>query len=153
MLGILTIITILVIFSFTNEIKEPIVPDKEWIIAPRFLTLQEGITKEEAREWLENEFLHIYREFPGFNAMVGEPLKSGGYGTFDNKVKEKGDFVLVFFFDTKETMDRYFPEDGWSDEIVNGVAKHQSTYDTLFDKYFVQDKHQMEEYLMFARAK
>jgi hypothetical protein len=144
----------LAVSAFANAIDEARLPDRKWIIAPRFLTLQQGISKEEAREWLTNEYLPLYRQYPGFNAMLGEPLRSGGWGTTDNKVKEKGDFVLIYVFDTKETKDRYFPESGgWSDEIATGVAKHQATFDKLFGKYFVQDKYQMEEYVMFASAK
>jgi hypothetical protein len=39
--------------------------------------------------FLVNEYLLMYREFPGFNAMVGEPSKSGGWGTENNNAKEK----------------------------------------------------------------
>lgn len=71
---------------------------------------------------MENEYLLLYREFPGFNAMLGEPLKSGRWGTTNNNAKEKGDFVVIYFFDTKKTKDHYFPEDGgWSDDIVAGI--------------------------------
>ena len=154
-LGVLSTTVILIIFGFVYEINEPSdVPDKEWIIAPRFLTLQESVSKEEAREWLVNEYLLLYREFPGWNAMLGEPLRSGGWGTENNIAKEKGDFVLYYIFDTKRTKDFYFPEDGsWSEAVVNGIAKHQSTFDKLFGKYFIQDKYQNEEYLMFASSK
>lgn len=126
----------------------------EWIVAPRFLTLKPGISKQEARDWLINEYLPLYRQYPGFNAMLGEPLQSGGWGTSDTSVKEKGDFVLVYVFDTRETKDRYFPPaGGWSEEIARVVAKHQSTVDQLFGKYFIRERYQMEEYLMFAAAK
>ena len=154
-LGVLATTVILIIFGFAYEINEPSdVPDKEWIIAPRFLTLQESISKEEAQEWLVNEYLLLYREFPGWNAMLGEPLRSGGWGTENNIAKEKGDFVLYYIFDTKKTKNFYFPEDGsWSEAVVNGIAKHQSTFDKLFGKYFIQDKYQSEEYLMFASSK
>ena len=152
-LGIFTTIVILLMFGFINDNSEFDSPDKQWVVAPRFYTLQDEVSKEEAREWLENEYLLLYREFPGFNCQVGEPVSSGGWGTKDNKAKEKGDFVMVYFFDSKETRDYYFPEDGWSEAIVNGIAKHQSTFDKLFGKYFIQDKYQSEEYLMFARAK
>ena len=153
--GVLAATVVLIIFGFAYEKNVPNdVADKEWIIAPRFYTLQDGVTKEEAREWLENEYLLLYREFPGFNCQVGEPLRSGGWGTEDNEAKEKGDFVMVYFFDSKETKDFYFPEDGsWSEAIVNGIAKYQSTFDKLFGKYFIQDKYHNEEYLMFASSK
>lgn len=150
----LTVTIIAVMFGFVSEADEPIdTPDKVWIISPRFLTLQEGISKKEARQWLVNEYLLLYREFPGFNAMIGEPLRSGGWGTENNLAKEKGDFVVFYMFDTKKTKDYYFPPDGWSDAIVDGIAKHQATFDKLFGKYFIQEKYQNEEYLMYASSK
>ena len=86
--------------------------------------------------------------------MVGEPVKSGGWGTPDNKAKEKRDFVLIYFFDSKETTECYFPGDGsWTDAVKNGIAKHQSTFDKFFGKYFVQDKYYNEGYLMFLPSK
>ena len=134
LLGVLTTIAIFAIFGFIIEASEKDIPNKEWVIAPRFLTLQEGITKEEAREWLGNEYLLLYREFPGFNAMFGEPLKSAGWGTTNNSSKEK-DFVMIYFFDSKETYDHYFPKDGGSsDEINEGIKKQQSTFYKLFGK-------------------
>ncbi|WP_297707930.1 hypothetical protein [uncultured Eudoraea sp.] len=153
--GVLIATSVLITFGFVYEENESSdTPDKQWVIAPRFYTLQDGVSKEEAREWLENEYLLLYREFPGFNCQVGEPVSSGGWGTKDNKAKDKGDFVMVYFFDSKETRDYYFPEDGsWSEAIVNGIAKHQSTFDQLFGKYFIQDKYQNEEYMMFASSK
>lgn len=154
-LGALTAIAILITSGFIKDANKLVTPDKEWTIAPRWFTLQEGITKDEAREWLENEYLLLYREFPGWNAMVGEPVKSSGWGnTTNNNAKEKGDFVLIYFFDSKETLNHYWPEDGsMSDDVVNGIARHQSTFDKLLGKYFVQDKYQMEEYSMFASSK
>jgi hypothetical protein len=156
LLGILTVIIMLGLFSFRQNLNKPEPPDKEWIIAPRFLTLQEGITKEEAREWMEKEYLPLYRYQPGWNAMLGEPTSSGSWGTSNNNAKEKGDFVLIYFFDTKATKDHYFPPDinWWEQENISQVLKyHQATFDKLFGKYFIQDKYQNEEYLMFASAK
>jgi hypothetical protein len=151
--GVITTILILIIFGFVYEINEPNdVPDKEWLIAPRFLTLQEGVSKEEAREWLVNEYLLVYREFPGFNAMVGEPVSSAGWGKTNDNDKEK-DFVMIYFLDSKETANHYFPDGKNSDEINEGIKKHQSTFDKLFGKYFVLDKYQHEDYLMFASSK
>jgi hypothetical protein len=40
-----------------------------------------------------------------------------------------------------------------SDEILKVIKENQSTWDALFGKYFVQEKYQMEEYLMFATGK
>jgi hypothetical protein len=153
LLGLITSMAIFAFFGFDHRSTLKDSTNKEWVVAPRFLTLQKGITKEEAKEWLENEYLLLYREFPGFNAMVGEPIKSGGWGTINNQAKEKGDFVLIYFFDSKQTKDHYFPESGWSDDIANGIKKHQATFDKLFGKYFIQDKYLMEEYLMFASSK
>ena len=152
--GVLTTCTIFGIFGFVYNMNEPNdVPDLKWVIAPRFYTLQPGVSKEEAREWLKNEYVLLYREFPGFNCHVGEVVSSSGGGTPNDKYKEKGDFVMVYFFDSKETQEYYFPESGWSDAIVKGIAKHQSTFDKLFGKYFIQDKYQNETYMMFARSK
>ena len=150
--GALTTTVILIIFGFVYEKDAPIVvPDKQWVIAPRFLTLQEGVSKEETREWLQNEYLLLYRELPGFNAMVGEPFKSAGWGKTDSNSKEK-DFVMIWSFDSKETYERYFPDGHSNDEIREVIEKHQSTYDKLFGKYFVWDQYQYEDYLMFASS-
>jgi hypothetical protein len=136
-------------FSFATD-----TPVKEWVISVRFLTLQEGITKEQAKEWIEKEYLTLYRHWPGFNAMVGEPGISGKWGEPDGKVKQKCDFAIVYMFDSKKTLDRYFPPDlTWSDEIKKVLEEHKSIWDDYFGKYFVQDKYYMEQYLMFASAK
>lgn len=154
-LGVITTAAIFAMHGFIYRTSDPnAMTDKKWVIAPRFYTLKDGVSRKEAREWLNDEYLLLYREFPGFNCQVGEPLRSGGWGTEDNEVKEKGDFVMVYFFDSKETKDYYFPEDGsWSDAIVNGISKHQAAFDKLFGKYFVQDKYHSEEYVMFASSK
>ena len=151
--GALSITVILIIFGFGYVIKKPNdVPDKEWVIAPRFLTLQDGVSKAETREWLENEYLLLYRELPGFNAMVGEPFKTAGWGITGSNAKEK-DFVMIWSFDSKETYERYFTPDGhMSDEVSEVIKKHQSTFDKLFGKYFVWDQYQFEDYLMFASS-
>ena len=126
--------------------------DKTWVIAPRFLFLKEGVSKDEARKWLENEYLPLYRQFPGFNAMIGESVKSARWGSRDSTDKEK-DFVVIYFFDSKETYDRYFPKEGFGAEIVEGIKKHQSTIEKLFGKYFIQERYQFEDYLMFSSSK
>jgi hypothetical protein len=154
LLGIITSIAMLATFSFMNEPKKLDVPKKEWIIGPRFLTLQKGVSKEEAHEWLEKEYLPLYRHYSGWNAMIGEPTGSGKWGKSDNTAKEKGDFVLIYFFDSPRTRDHYFPPNGpWSDEIQKVLADHKSTWDKFFGKYFIQDKYQRDEYTMFASAK
>ena len=142
-------------FSFSNDKEAPDTPVKEWVMSTRFLTLQEGITKEQAIEWIEKEYLTLYRHWPGFNAMVGLPGKSGKWGSEpDGKVKQKCDFAIIYIFDSKKTLDRYFPPDGaWSDEIKKVLEEHKSIWDDYFGKYFVQDKYYMEQYLMFASAK
>lgn len=127
-------------------------PEKNWVVAPRFLFLKEGVSKAEARKWLEDEYLPLYRQFPGFNASLGEPVKSARWGSKDNSDKEK-DFVIIYSFDSKETYDRYFPKDGFGPEIVEGMKKHQSTIDKFFGKYFVQERYQFEDYMMFASSK
>lgn len=153
LLGVIATIVSLAIFGFFHKNDSP-APKKEWIIAPRFLTLQKGITKEEARKWMEEEWLPLYRHYSGWNAMLGEPISSGGWGKPDNKAKEKGDFVLIYFFDSPATRDHYFPPNGpWSDEVLKVISDNQATWDALFGKYFIQDKYQNEEYLMFASAK
>lgn len=154
--GIITVLVLLAIFSFTGILDQHEPPEKDWIIAPRFLTLQEGVTKEEARKWMENEYLPLYRFYPGWNVMLGEPISSGGWGTSNNIAVEKGDFVMYYLFDTKATRDHYFPAgiNWWEQEDISNVLEHhQATFDKLFGKYFVQEKYQNEEYLMFARAK
>ena len=156
MLGVVSTIAFVAIFGFVNSIDEKVVPEKKWVIAPRFLTLQKGITKEEARKWMENEYLPLYRHYAGWNAMLGEPLRSSGWDAPNSEANEKGDFVLMFFFDTQETRDYYFPLDGsWRDnkEISQVLKDHKSTWEQLFGKYFVQNKFKSEEYLMYARAK
>lgn len=146
--------TVIAIFGFHPNNKERDMPKKEWVISTRFVTLQKGITKEQAKEWVENEYLTLYTNWPGFNAMVGEPVKSGPWGESDGKVKQKGDFAIIYMFDSKKTLDRYFPPDGrWSDEIKKVLEEHKSIWNDYFGKYFVQDKYYMEEYLMFASAK
>ena len=119
LLGIITAIAVFAVFGFDNQTNEPEHPKKEWVIAPRFLTLQKGLSKEEARKWMEEEWLPGYRNYPGFNAMLGEPINSGTWTTTNNNAKEKGDFVLIYFFDSKVAKERYFTPTGLSDEIMN----------------------------------
>lgn len=152
----LTTVSLIVLLSFIDRPNQTSIPAREWIIAPRFLTLQEGVTKAEAREWMETEYLPLYRYYYGWNATLGEPISSGSWTTPNNNAKEKGDFVLIYTFDNVDTRDYYFPagKDWRNQEVISKVLKeHQSTIDQLFGKYFVQDKYQNEEYLMFASAK
>lgn len=75
-------------------------------------------------------------------------------GKPDNTAKEKGDFVMIYYFESSRTRDHYFPKNGpWSDEIQKVLSEHKSTTDKLFGKYFIQDKYQNEEYTMFASAR
>ena len=147
------IVCVAVIFGFTyqNNGTTPS-PDKTWVIAPRFLFLKQGVSKDEARKWLENEYLPIYRQFPGFNAMIGDPVKTANWGSKDSTDKQK-DFVIIYFFDSKETYDKYFPKEGFGTEITEGIKKNQSTIDKFFGKYFIQERYQFEDYLMFASSK
>ena len=153
LLGVLTVFTIMFTFGFINEKND--VSDKDWIIAPRFLKLQDGITKEEAREWVEKEYLPLYRKYPGWNVTFGKPLRSGGWGTTNNNLKEKADFVLIYSFDNSNTASLYFPKDGGTSKLfADDLTKHMSVVNnTFFGKYFVRDEYQIEEYLMFASSK
>ena len=145
--------SVAIMFGFRYQFKAPThSSDKTWVIAPRFLFLKEGMSKDEARKWLEDEYLPLFRQFPGFNAEIGEPIKSSGWGSKDADDKEK-DFVMIYSFDSKETYDRYFPKDGPGPEIIEGIKKNQSTYDKLLGKYFVKESYQFEDYLMFASSK
>jgi len=88
------------------------------------LTLQKGITKEQARKWMEKEYLPLYRNLPGFNAMLGEITGSGIAGKADSVAMKKGDFVLLYLFDSKATHQRYFPSDGsYGDDIKKAYEK------------------------------
>ena len=101
LLGILATSAIFVILGFAfNNRKSNTMTDYKWIIAPRFYTLQDGVTKQEARKWIEDEYIKLYREFPGFNCHVGEVVSSSGWGTPNDNYKTKGDFVMVYFFDS-----------------------------------------------------
>lgn len=154
--GVITIVGILLISSFTKNEYQMSPPEKNWIIAPRFLTLQEGITKQEAREWMEKEYLPLYRYYPGWNVMLGEPVSSGSWTESNNKAVEKGDFVMIYMFDTKAAKEHYFPpgQNWWEGKEISEVLKnHGDIWEKFFGKYFIQDKYQNEEYLMFARAK
>ena len=57
--------------------------------------------------------------------MLGEPAKTAGWGSKESKDKEK-DFV-IYFFDAKETYDRYFPKEGFGEEMKEGI-KRKSTH-------------------------
>jgi hypothetical protein len=145
-------ISVAIILGFKYQDGTNQLADKSWVIAPRFLFLKEGVSKDEARKWLENEYLPLYRQWPGFNAMLGEPVKSARWGSMDSVDKVK-DFVIIYFFDSKEAYERYFPKEGFGDEIVEGMKKHQSTIDKFFGKYFIKERYQFEDYLMFASSK
>jgi hypothetical protein len=152
--GVFTSIIILSSYGYVSRTDSADVPKKEWIVAPRFLTLQKGITKQQAREWMEKTYLPLYRHYSGWNAQLGEPTASGKWGVGDNTASEKGDFVLLYLFDSPRTRDHYFPPNGdWSEEIKKVLADHPGIWDDFFGKYFIQDKYRNEEYTMFASAK
>lgn len=117
------------------------------VIAVKHLHLQEGVDPDEARTFLETDFLEIYTELPGFNAQVGLPDPT--------RMDDSGpDFVLIYSFDSKWTRDYYFPEpDQWSDAVHRAIQKNQVAYDKLFNTYFKQDAYENHEYIVFARAK
>lgn len=156
--GIITAFAALLLFSLSDWQQAVMPPDptnNNWVIAPRYLTLQEGVTKAEARAWMEQEYLPLYRDYRGWNVMLGEPTHSGNSTTVNDNAIEKGDFVMVYFFDTEATKDHYFPPNSnwWEQEDIQDVlSHHQVTFDE-FGKYFIQDKYQNEEYRMFARAR
>jgi hypothetical protein len=153
LIGAMITMSIVVTLAFHDTKNEAAgSPEKTWVIAPRFLHLKEGVSKNEARTWLEKEYLPLYRQFPGFNAMLGEPVKTAGWGGTDSTGKEK-DFVIIYFFDSKETYDRYFPKEGLNEEIKEARKRNQSVIDRLFGKYFIQEKYQFEDYLMYASSK
>jgi hypothetical protein len=117
------------------------------VISVKNLTLQDGVESEEAREFMESEYLQVYSELPGFNPKVGqpEPTRAG---------HAEPDFIMIYIFDSKWTRDRYFPGgDVWSEEIHSAIEKNQETLDKLFDVYFVEGEYECHEYIMFARAK
>lgn len=121
--------------------------DYQQVIAVKYLTLQEGIDPEEAREFMETEYLQVYRELPGLNVKVGQPEPARTDGPVP-------DFVMIYILDSKWTRDHYFPEpDVWSDEIQRAIEKNQETFDKLFGVYFVESEYENHEYIMFARAK
>jgi len=153
LIGAMMIISVAALQGFYNEKKEVLnLPGKAWVIAPRFLHLKEGVSKSEAQRWLEKEYLPLYRQFPGFNAMLGEPVKTAGWGARDSTGKEK-DFVIIYFFDSRETYDRYFPKEGFNKEIKEARERNQSIIDKLFGTYFIQEKYQFEDYMMYASSK
>ena len=108
LIAVLATASLAMILGFGSQVKQTTQSSgKAWVIAPRFLYLKEGVSKDEARKWLENEYLPLYKQFPGFNAMLGETFKSAKWGSRDSTDKDK-DFVVIYFFDSKETFDRYF---------------------------------------------
>lgn len=141
-----TIIGSLLTIAITQLTENTGTSDNQWIVSPRYLTLQDGVEKEEAREFLVNEYLNLYKELPGFNAAVGEPERGDVNVDFD--------FVMIYTFDSKWTRDHYFPEeDVYSDEVIQAVEKYQDTYDKLFGYYFKEEQYSYKDFLMFARAK
>lgn len=133
----------LLTFGVTHFTHEMTTPDNEWIVSVRNLTVQEGIDKDEARQFLETEYLTLFKQLPGFNAMVGVPERG----------VQQGDFVLIYMFDSKWTRDHYFPGEGeLSEEIQEIIEKPEFTQ--FLGKYFTQEGYDnYRDYLMFARAK
>lgn len=141
-----TIIGSLLTIAITQLINDSENSESQWIFSPRYLSLQDGVEKSEARDFLVNEYLKIYKELPGFNAMVGEPERGDANVDFD--------FIMIYTFDSKWTRDYYFPEeDVYSDQVIQVVEKHQGTYNKLFGYYFKEGEYTYRDYLMFARAK
>ena len=153
LLGIVTVLALLAIFSFTGILDQHELPEKKWIIESKYLHLQDGIDKKEATEWIEKNYLPVYREFPGFNAILGEHTGGGLWGGEWTVDPVKGDLVIFYIFDSKRTKDFYFPKDGpWNDLIKNAMQKYPIV-DDFFRKYVDKEKYQMNEYTIFASAK
>ena len=152
-IGVLTGLLLITAFSFQFHPKEYGYPDKEWIIESKYLHLQEGIDKEEARNWIEQYYLPVYREFPGFNALLGEHTGGGLWGANLTKDPSKGDLVIFYIFDSKKTKEFYFPEDGPWHELVLKAADKYPIIEEFFEKYVDKDQYQMNEYTIFASAK
>lgn len=87
--GIIATLIAVAIFGFINDKHKTDIPKKDWIVAPRYLTLQKGITKEQAREWMETEYLPLYRYYSGSNVELGEPTGSGKWGNRITQLKKK----------------------------------------------------------------
>jgi hypothetical protein len=152
--GVLATLIFLAILSFQGDKHENNYPKKEWIIESKYLHLQKGVNKQEAREWLEKNYLPIYREYPGFNAILGEHTGGAIWGEQFSVDKSKGDFVIFYIFDTKQTKDFYFPKDGpWNELVQNAMKKYQPTVDDFFGKYIDKKKYYMNEYTIYASAK
>ena len=152
-LGAFTTLIFLTIFSFQNDRIEDEYPKKEWIIESKYLHLQNGINKEEAREWIEKNYLPMYREFPGFNAILGEHTGGALWGGEWSVDPSKGDLVIFYIFDSKRTKDFYFPKDGpWNELVQNAFKKHPIVND-FFGKYIDKQKYQMNVYTIFSSAK
>ena len=150
-LGVLTTLTMVALLSFQNDEND--YPKKEWIIESKYLHLQDGISKEEAREWIEKNYLPLYREIPGLNVIFGEHTGSALWGGEWAIDPSKGDLVMFYIFDSKYTKDLYFPQGGPMHELVqNALKKHPVTKD-FWGKYVDQDKYLMTEYKIFTSAK
>ncbi len=137
------IVTSLISIAITKSEYLSLEPEHEWIVSTRNLTVQDGINKQEARQFLETEYFPLFEQLPGMNAMLGIP---------DRGVK-KGDFILIYTFDSKWTRDYHFPESGeYSEEILRVI--NGPIFPQISQKYFTDHGYDnFQEYLMFARAK
>jgi hypothetical protein len=152
-LGVLITLVFLTTFSFQNHQIDNEYPKKEWIIESKYLHLQKGVSKEEAREWIEKNYLPMYRELPGFNAILGEHTGGGLMGGKWSVDTSKGDLVIFYIFDSKRTKDFYFPQNGpWNELILNAYKKHPIVND-FFGKYIDKGRYDMNEYTIYASAK
>ena len=151
-LGITATLIFLTILSFQNDRSDEY-PKKEWIIESKYLHLQKGVNKEKAREWIEKNYLPMYREFPGFNALLGEHTGGGLWGGKLEIDTSKGDFVIFYIFDSKQTKDFYFPKNGpWNELVQNAIKRHPIVND-FFEKYIDKQRYEMNEYTIFATGK
>jgi len=135
------LITILLVSAFS--VIQVTSDNDQGVIGIHYLTLNPGIDKEEAENYLKTEWLTLFLETPGINASVGVA----------DRGKSPGDYVMIYTFDSKWTRDHYFPSEGqYGEEIKKVVEKHSLIYDKLF-KYFDKDKYSHINYVLLAEAK
>jgi len=138
------LIVVSLIFAFTNKGNTTEPSENQWIISIHYLTLQDGVDKQDARKYLETEWLKMFRETPGMNAMLGKPDRGGA----------KGDFVIVYTFDSKWTRDYYYPIEGqFGEPIKKVIEKYKIIYEKIFETYFVGEEYSYDDYLLFAESK
>ena len=118
--------------------------ENQKVISIHYLTLKDGISPQKARMYLETEWFKIFEETPGINAALGKPDRGGA----------KGDFVVIYTFDSKWTRDLYYPKDGeYGEPMRKIVEKYSTIVNKHFETYFVQEEYSYDDYLLFSWAK